>query len=149
MGADPVVLSARLRKAHKRVTELECELRAANERADKLEGELAGEKKRAHDTWLALLDAESAHGALLRDLGTWDGPCCYAGDGTVSAERAVRSMCAAWDEAGRRVGSETAFFAASAVMAVWRFPFADSPADTLKAAADFARSALEAWRRDV
>lgn len=79
------------------------------------------------------------------DLGLWDEqPEHYAGDGTVSAARALRSMARGWEQAPDQPPTTACFWAMSAFKYLWRFPLKGHPGEDLCKALDCAQRALDA-----
>lgn len=81
------------------------------------------------------------------DLGlTEENPEHYHGDGIVSCSRAMRSMCAGWEDfAERPVPLACAYWAVTAFKYLWRFPLKGNPKEDLMKAVDCANRALDAW----
>ncbi len=103
----------------------------------------------AADGWTDLVGVKRELADLRRDLDLDQaGPLHYLGDGTVKCHRAIRSMCAAWDESSPKASAESFYWAASAVKYLWRFPLKGTPVPDLLKAKDCADRAVLAWCRD-
>lgn len=82
------------------------------------------------------------------DLGWVDEtPEHYEGDGTVSGQRAIRSMCSAWDDAPDEPTSEQAAWTVNAFKYIWRWPLKGDPAENLGKAVDCLNKALDTFER--
>lgn len=134
--------AARLRRAIEAqdghgAQELRLDMGAAYEILHEVEEEV-GRGRDAANEWLALrLDLD----------WTDETPEHYEGDGTVSCQRAIRSMCHGWDQAIDQPTSEQAAWAVNAFKYIWRWPLKGCPAEDLSKAIDCLNKALDTFER--